>query len=527
MDTKLIFITGGVVSSIGKGITAAALGRLLKARGYKASIMKFDPYLNVDPGIMNPYQHGEVFVTGDGAETDLDVGHYERFINQNLTKLNYGTTGQIYSTVIDRERHGGYKGETVQVIPHITDEIKRRIILAAEELKLDFLIVEIGGTVGDIESQPFLEAIRQLKRELKANQCCFIHVTLIPYLRASGELKTKPTQHSVKELQSIGIQPDVIVCRSERPLNDSIRSKIALFCNVPKDAVIENLNADSLYQVPLMLEETGFCSSVLDCLGMEQRKPDFAEWEKIVEADLAPKRRCTVALVGNYIELHDAYLSVVEALNHSGIANSARVKIKWVASGDLEKEGPESLLNDVDGIIAPGGFCKEGLEGIISAARYARENKIPYFGICLGLQAAVIEFARDVLGWKDAHCDEVSLNTEHPVIAHIAGPQRRGGCACKIKEGSRAYEMYGTDEISERHHHSYEFNNKFAGEFCKAGFEITGHNPQQKLVDIMEIKEHPWFVCVQFHPEFTSRPLKANPLFRGFIKAVLDTQNKN
>ena len=417
MDTKLIFVTGGVVSSLGKGITAAALGRLLKARGYSVSIMKLDPYLNVDPGTMNPYQHGEVFVTDDGAETDLDIGHYERFINEELTKLNNTTTGQIYSAVLDRERRGGYQGGTVQVIPHITDEIKLRIKKAINAIKPEIMLVEIGGTVGDIESQPFLEAIRQLKTQLAQNQCCFIHVTLIPYLSASGELKTKPTQHSVKELQSIGIQPDVLVCRSDYPLDRSIRAKIGLFCNVAEECVIENLNARSLYDVPLMLEERGLCSVVLKKLALEQRDPDLAHWRAMVESALKPTKECTIALVGKYVELHDAYLSVAEALEHSGIANDARVNIKWIAAEELEHNDPNTILADVDGILVPGGFGERGVEGMMIASRYAREHNIPYFGICLGMQIAVIEYARHILGWKDANSTEFDFNAKHPVIA--------------------------------------------------------------------------------------------------------------
>lgn len=536
MDSKLIFVTGGVVSSLGKGITAAALGRLLKARGYSVSIMKLDPYLNVDPGTMNPYQHGEVFVTEDGAETDLDIGHYERFINEDLTKLNNTTTGQIYSAVLDRERRGGYQGGTVQVIPHITDEIKLRIRRAVQKLQPDIMIVEIGGTVGDIESQPFLESIRQLKTQLGSNQCCFIHVTLIPYLSASGELKTKPTQHSVKELQSIGIQPDVLVCRSDYPVDRSIRSKIGLFCNVAEDCVIENLNARSLYEVPLMLEERGLCRVVLSKLGLEQREPNLAEWCAMVESDINPAHECTIALVGKYVELHDAYLSVAEALRHSGIANNCRVNIRWIAAEDLEKGNPEEILAGANGILVPGGFGERGLEGMMIAARFARERNIPYFGICLGMQIAVIEYARHILGWADAHSKEVDFNTKHPVIdlmedqvnnlERIGGTLRLGSYTCRLVEGSLAMQMYGKQEVHERHRHRYEFNNDFLADFEANGMKFTGWNPRRGLVEIIELENHPWFVGVQFHPELKSRPDAAHPIFKGFIKAALDGQNK-
>ncbi len=531
METKLIFVTGGVVSSLGKGITAAALGRLLKARGYSVSIMKLDPYLNVDPGTMNPYQHGEVFVTDDGAETDLDIGHYERFINEELTKLNNTTTGQIYSAVIERERSGGYNGGTVQVIPHITDEIKLRIRRAVTTLAPDIMLVEIGGTVGDIESQPFLEAIRQLKTQLGGRECCFIHVTLVPYLSASGELKTKPTQHSVKELQSIGIQPDIIVLRSDYPLDRSIRAKIGLFCNTAVENVIENLNARSLYEVPLMLEEKGLCTAVLRHLALEEREADLTEWKAMVEADLSPERECTIGLVGKYVELHDAYLSVAEALHHSGIANNARVNIKWIAAESLESGDASEILAGVDGILVPGGFGERGLEGMMIASRYAREHGIPYFGICLGMQIAVVEYARNVIGWKDAHSTEVDFKTKHPVVAlmedqinnldRIGGTLRLGSYTCRLEKGSRSLEHYGSEEIHERHRHRYEFNNEFTEDFRRAGLLFAGWNPKRGLAEIIEIPAHPWFVGVQFHPEFKSRPDNAHPLFKGFVAASL------
>ena len=534
METKLIFVTGGVVSGLGKGITAASLGRLLKARGYSVSIMKLDPYINVDPGTMNPYQHGEVFVTDDGAETDLDIGHYERFINEELTKLNNTTTGQIYSAVIERERRGGYQGGTVQVIPHITDEIKLRIRRTVTNLNPDVLLVEIGGTVGDIESQPFLEAIRQLRTVLGSDNCCFIHVTLVPYLTASGEIKTKPTQHSVKELQSIGIQPDIIVCRSDYPLDRSIRAKIGLFCNTAEENVIENLNARSLYEVPLMLEEKGLCRAVLKKLRLEDREPDLSEWKAMVEADLCPSKECTIGLVGKYIELHDAYLSVVEALRHSGIANHARVNIKWIAAESLEGGDVDAILGNVDGILVPGGFGERGLEGMMVASRYAREHNVPYFGICLGMQIAVIEYARHVLGWKDAHSTEVDFNTRHPVVAlmadqinnldRIGGTLRLGSYTCRLEEGSRSIEHYGEKEIRERHRHRYEFNNEFLEDFKRAGMKFVGWNPRRGLAEIIELPDHPWFVGVQFHPEFKSRPDNAHPLFKGFIAAAIENR---
>lgn len=537
MDTKLIFVTGGVVSSLGKGITAAALGRLLKERGYSVSIMKLDPYLNVDPGTMNPYQHGEVFVTYDGAETDLDIGHYERFINEDLTKLNNTTTGQIYSAVLDKERRGSYQGGTVQVIPHITDEIKLRIFEAIKKLNPNIMIVEIGGTVGDIESQPFLESIRQLRTQLDNHQCCFIHVTLVPYLSASGELKTKPTQHSVKELQSIGIQPDVIVLRSDFPIDKGIRSKIGLFCNVPEGNVIENLNARSLYEVPLMLEERGLCNVVLDVLNLEQREPNLTQWRKMVDDDLNPQMECCIALVGKYVELHDAYLSVAEALRHSGIANRARVNIRWIAAEDLEKGNPNEILAGVDGILVPGGFGERGLEGMMVAARYAMDNKLPYFGICLGMQIAVIEYARHVLGWSDAHSTEVDFNTKHPVInlmedqvnnlERIGGTLRLGNYTCRLESGSLAEKLYGKSEVHERHRHRYEFNNNFIEDFQNAGVRFTGWNPRRGLAEIIELPDHPFFVGVQFHPEFKSRPDDAHPIFKGFIAAALEYKGEN
>ncbi len=530
--SKLIFVTGGVVSSLGKGITAASLGRLLKARGYTVSMMKLDPYLNVDPGTMNPYQHGEVFVTHDGAETDLDLGHYERFIDEELSKSSNVTSGRIFSTVIERERRGGYNGGTVQIIPHITDEIKRRIRLACDESHPDFMIVEIGGMVGDIESQPFLESIRQLKTELPIMGSCFVHVTLVPYIQAAGELKSKPTQHSVKELLSLGIQPDVIVCRSQLPLNSDIRRKIALFCNVRPQDVIENLNGRTLYEVPLMLEREGLCRSVLEHLACEELSPDLSAWQSMVETELSPKHECEIAIVGKYVELHDAYLSVAEALHHGGIANCAKVKIRWIAAEDVERQGCENLLSGVDGIVVPGGFGERGLMGKTAAIRYARTRKIPFLGLCLGMLLAVIEYARNVCGMVNANSTEADSETPYPVIAlmpdqrqnleHLGGTLRLGAYACKLKEGSRAFELYGhTPMIYERHRHRYEVNSEYLSPLREAGLAVSGLNPERGLAEIVELDTHPFFIGVQFHPEFKSRPNAPHPLFSGLVAAAL------
>ena len=535
MATKLVFVTGGVVSSLGKGITAASLGRLLKARGHSVSICKLDPYINVDPGTMNPYQHGEVYVTDDGAETDLDVGHYERFIDEQLSRANNTTTGQVYSTVIERERQGGYLGGTVQVIPHITDEIKARVYRVVEEVRPDVLIIEIGGTVGDIESQPFLEAIRQLKTDCAPGDCCFIHVTLVPYIAAAGELKSKPTQHSVKELLSIGIQPDILVCRSDRAIPQSMKAKIALFCNVSEDCVIENLNARSLYEVPLLLERNGLCDAVLKRLLMPATKPDLCNWGAMVERELHPEGKCEIAIVGKYVGLHDAYLSVAESLHHGGIAANVEVNIRWVDAEDVTRDGVAAHLSGIDGILVPGGFGERGLLGKMSAIRYARENNIPFFGICLGMQMAIVEFARNVLGYSDAHTTEVDPNTSHPVVAlmpdqrnhmdeegaiRIGGTLRLGGYACKITPGSMAERLYGTDMIRERHRHRYEINNGFVPAFEEKGIHFTGWNPERRLAEIMEMPAHPFFIGVQFHPEFKSRPDSAHPIFAGFVHAA-------
>ncbi|MEG1560512.1 MAG: CTP synthase [Clostridia bacterium] len=532
MQTKLIFVTGGVVSGLGKGITASALGRLLKSRGISVSICKLDPYLNVDPGTMNPYQHGEVYVTDDGAETDLDIGHYERFINENLTKANNATSGQIYSDVIDRERKGGYNGGTVQLIPHITNEIKARIMRVANETKPDVLIVEIGGTVGDMESLPFLEAIRQLKWTAGPKNTAFIHVTLVPYIKAAGELKSKPTQNSVKDLLSIGIQPDIIVCRSDYPLNAEIRKKIALFCNVDPSCVIENLDADSLYSVPLMLESNGLCTAVLKALDINAGEPLLDKWRAMVERESHPTDECTVAIVGKYIELHDAYLSIVEALKHGGIQNEARINIKWVSAENVSFSNAENHFRDVDAILIPGGFGERGLNGKITAARFAREHEVPFFGICLGMQMACVEFARNVMKLQRAHSSEADPMSPDPVIDimedqihnlnNIGGTLRLGGYFCELQdESSISFRAYGKKLIRERHRHRYEFNNSYREAIEKHGMKIVGINPERDLVEIVELEGHPWYVGVQFHPEFSSRPDAPHPLFVSFIAAAL------
>lgn len=537
MATKFVFITGGVVSSLGKGITAAALGRLLKCRGYSVSVCKLDPYLNVDPGTMNPYQHGEVYVTDDGAETDLDIGHYERFIDETLSRDNNATSGQIYQTVIERERAGGYHGGTVQIIPHITDEITARILRAAQRTNPDVLIVEIGGTVGDIEGQPFLEAIRQLRWSVGAQNSVFVHVTLIPYLHAAGELKSKPTQHSVKELLSIGIQPDILVCRSEMPVPKEMREKIARFCNVDADCVIQNLNAPSLYAVPLLLEEEGLCRAICRKLGLAQREPALAAWREMVHREQFPQKECRIALVGKYVQLQDAYLSIVESLKHAGIANDTRVKIAMVQAEDVQAENAAALLGAADGILIPGGFGTRGLEGKIAAARYARENGVPLLGICLGMQMAVVEYARKVLGYADANSSEVDPKTQYPVIdlmedqrqnvdaesgaMKIGGTLRLGGYDCVLAPNTLAARLYGKPLVRERHRHRYEFNNAFRAAFEGAGMVLSGCNPQRDLVEIVELPDHPFYIGVQFHPEFQSRPDKPHPLFVGLVAAAL------
>ena len=534
MHTKFIFVTGGVVSSLGKGITAASLGRLLKSRGLKVSIQKFDPYINVDPGTMNPYQHGEVFVTDDGAETDLDLGHYERFIDENLTQAANVTSGRVYWTVISRERKGEYLGATIQVIPHITNEIKRRMLeVSLGENAPDVVITEIGGTVGDIESQPFIEAARQLRSEVGRENVLYIHVTLVPYISAAGELKTKPTQHSVKELTGMGIQPDIIVCRSEKPIPRDVRAKIGLFCNIPGDCVFENLNARSIYEVPLMIHEEGLDACVCRLLGMSVPEADLTEWREMVERLLTPEREVSIAVVGKYVELPDAYLSIVEALTHGGIYHHAKVRIEWVAAEELTPENVASRLVGCAGVLVPGGFGSRGLEGKIAAVQYAREQNVPFFGICLGMQMAVIEYARHVLGLTGAHTSEVDPNTTYPVIdlmpdqQHIdekGGTMRLGKYPCRLNLESRAFAAYGTADIFERHRHRYEFNNAYRDMCAEGGMRIGGVNPDRDLVEIVELPQHPWFVGVQYHPELRSRPNRPHPLFREFVGAALAYQ---
>lgn len=533
MAVKYIFVTGGVVSGLGKGITAASLGRLLKARGLRVTIQKFDPYINVDPGTMSPYQHGEVFVTDDGAETDLDVGHYERFIDENLDKNSNITSGKIYLSVINKERRGDFLGGTVQVIPHITNEIKDRVMLVGKSDNLDVVITEIGGTVGDIESLPFLEAIRQFSIDKGRENVMYIHVTLVPYLELSRELKTKPTQHSVKELRSIGIQPDIIVCRSEKLLSDDMKEKIALFCNVPKKCVIQNLDAEVLYEVPLMLEEEGLGKIVCERLNLTCKEPDLIEWAEMVRKQKKFGRKVKVTLVGKYVELRDAYLSVAEALKHGGITNEVDIDMEWVNSENINENTAGSFLGQADAILVPGGFGERGVEGKITAVKYARENSVPYLGICLGMQIAVIEFARNVCSLKNAHSSEFEKETENPVIDLMpeqknidekGGTMRLGLFPCKLKPGSKAREIFGEDFIHERYRHRYEFNNEFREILVEKGMIISGLSPDEKLVEIIELPDHPWFIGVQFHPEFRSRPNRPHPLFNSFIKAALENQ---
>ena len=530
MAAKYIFVTGGVASSLGKGITAASLGRLLKARGYSVTIQKFDPYLNVDPGTMNPYQHGEVFVTEDGMETDLDLGHYERFIDENLTRWSSVTSGQVYFAVLNRERSGGYNGGTVQIIPHVTDEIKEKLYRVGEQS--DVVITEIGGTIGDIEGQAFIEAIRQFQWEVDRDDVLFIHVTLIPYLKSSQELKTKPTQHSVKALQSMGIQPNMLVCRSDYPVPDDMRRKLAQFCNVPAKYIIQNLDAKSLYQVPLMLEGEGFADKVCEALKLEQRQPDLKDWIELVERFQNPQREVTIALVGKYIQLHDAYLSVVEALQHGGIAHCARVNIKWIQADDLTADGADldEVFGDVQGILVPGGFGNRGIEGKMLAARYAREHGVPYLGICLGMQIAVIEFARHVAGLTGADSTEFNPDTPYPVIdlmddqrgkVQTGGTMRLGGYNCHLENGTKARTLYGESDIIERHRHRFEFNNAYRDRLEAAGLVVSGVNRERGLVEAVELKDHPWFVACQYHPEFKSRPNRPHPLFAGLIGAAI------
>jgi len=534
--TKFIFVTGGVVSSLGKGIASASLGALLEARGLKVSMLKMDPYINVDPGTMSPLQHGEVFVTDDGAETDLDLGHYERFVQRHFTRRNSFSTGQVYETVIRNERRGDYLGGTVQVIPHITDEIKNRIQGAAAGY--DVVLVEVGGTVGDIESLPFLEAIRQLSIEVGRDRSLFMHLTLLPYIAVAGEVKTKPTQHSVKELRSIGIQPDILICRSEMALESSEKRKIALFTNVEEKAVINSLDAKTIYSVPRMLHEQGLDDLVLNRLNIEAKDVDLSDWDAVVSAQLNPKQSVEIAMVGKYVDLTEAYKSVIESLIHAGIHTNTRVNIDYIDSEELEKSGLSAIKNK-DAILVPGGFGERGVEGKIAAIQYARENKIPYLGICLGMQMAVVEFARNVAGLKDAHSSELNENTPHPVVALITewtdekgqkiqrdesvdlgGTMRLGGQNCMVTEGSKIYQAYGDTIVRERHRHRYEVNDGYVSKLEEAGLIFTGRSEDGSLVETIEIADHPWFVACQFHPEFTSTPRNGHPLFTAFVQAA-------
>jgi CTP synthase len=534
MSTKYIFVTGGVVSGLGKGITAASLGRLLKNRGLNVTIQKFDPYINIDPGTMSPYQHGEVFVTEDGAETDLDLGHYERFIDINLTHANNVTSGKIYWSVISKERRGDYLGGTVQVIPHVTNEIKERIMQAAKP-DTDIVITEIGGTVGDIESLPFLEAIREMKGEVGRENTLYIHVTLIPYLKFASEVKTKPTQHSVAELRSIGISPNVIVCRTEVPLSIDVKKKIALFCDTDVDSVIQNLDAPSLYEVPMMLQDEGLDEIVLRHFKISAPEPEMSEWLAMVERIKNLHKQVRIAIVGKYVSLPDAYKSVVEALDHGGFENDANVEVVWVHSEDITEGNVAEYLSNVDGILVPGGFGDRGIEGKIVACKYARENQIPYYGICLGMQVAVIEYARNIANMEGAHSSEIDETTNYPVIDLLpeqkdiedkGGTMRLGSYACRLLPGTHSFAAYGSEWATERHRHRYEFNNEYRGQLEEAGLTIAGTSPDGRLVEIIENKDHPWFVGVQFHPEFTSRPNRAQPLFREFIRAAVAYQEQ-
>jgi CTP synthase len=532
---KYIFVTGGVVSSLGKGITSATIGRLLKARGLSVAIQKMDPYINVDAGTMNPYQHGEVFVTDDGAETDLDLGHYERFVDISLTKKSSVTTGLIYGTVIEKERKGEYLGSCVQVVPHITNEIKRRILDLAEESRADVIIVEIGGTVGDIEGLPFLEAIRQFKKDVGEENVAYVHVSLIPYLGPGGELKTKPTQHSVAKLREIGITPDVIVCRSKHPLTKEMREKIALFCDVEKNGIIEALDTESIYEIPLIFEKEKLAETICKKLNIKYSSVDLSEWEEIVRKIKNPLDSVNVAMVGKYIQLKDSYLSVEEALKHSAIHHQVKIKIKRIDSEKLERIEPETLFSDVSGIVVPGGFGYRGIEGKIKAIKFARENKIPFLGLCLGMQCTVIEFARNVCKLKDANSSEFDPTTPHPVIdllpeqkniKGIGGSMRLGAYPCRLDNPSLAFEVYQEDLIYERHRHRYEVNNKYRDLLSKKGLKFSGTSPDFRLVEIVELPGHPYFIATQFHPEFKSRPNRAHPLFREFLRAVLEFKRR-
>ncbi len=530
--TKYIFVTGGVVSGLGKGITAASLGRLLKARGLKIAAQKLDPYINVDPGTMSPFQHGEVYVTEDGAETDLDLGHYERFIDEDLNKFSNLTTGKVYWNVLTKEREGKYLGETIQVIPHITNEIKSFIYSVGEKTHADVVITEIGGTTGDIESQPFLEAIRQISFEVGRENCLFMHVTLVPYIKSSGEHKSKPTQHSVKELQSVGITPNIIVCRCDEPIDSEIKRKIALFCNVKSDCVIENITVPSLYAAPIMLEQNGLADVVCRELDLTCTQNDLSEWNVVIQKIENRTKTVNIAIVGKYVKLHDAYLSIMEALYHAGFDNGAKVELIWVDSEDVTQDSVSDLLGAAQGILIPGGFGYRGIEGKILAAKYARENHIPYFGICLGMQIAVIEFARNVLGLPDANSSEFDVDCKNPVIYLMPGQEgvqkggtmRLGAYPCRVVPETKIAECYQKEQIAERHRHRYEFNNDYRQKFENAGMKISGTSPDNRLVECVEIPSEKFYVGVQFHPEFKSRPNRPHPLFTNFVKTALETQ---
>ncbi|MBU2019614.1 MAG: CTP synthase [Bacteroidetes bacterium] len=532
-STKYIFVTGGVTSSLGKGIISASLAALLQARGYTVTIQKLDPYINIDPGTLNPYEHGECFVTDDGAETDLDLGHYERFLNVPTSQANNVTTGKIYQSVIEKERRGEYLGKTVQVIPHITDEIKKRIQILGKKNEYDLVITEIGGTVGDIESLPYVEAVRQMMWEFE-NDCIVIHLTLIPYLSAAGELKTKPTQHSVKQLLELGVQPDILCCRTEHPLDLNIRKKIAKFCNVSINAVIESRDASTIYEVPMLMQNEELDKVVLEKLGLHSKmKPEMTKWEDFLNRVSNPKTTVKIGLIGKYVELKDSYKSISEAFIHAGAENECQVQIEWIHSEKLNEGNVKEKLSELDGILVAPGFGSRGISGKIEAVRYARENNVPFFGICLGMQCAVIEFARHVLGWSDAHTTEIAEDCSYPVISmmeeqksisNLGGTMRLGAYKCQLKPDSKASKAYNTDKISERHRHRYEFNNIYLQEFEKAGMIATGKNPDTGLVEVIEIPAHPWFVAAQFHPEYKSTVAKPHPLFVAFVGAVISNK---